>query len=152
MNGNPITAAMHEETLRRIADGQTMASICRQEGYPARQTMVTHFSETPEWQESYRQARRDGFDAIAEDLFELTSKPYDKVGGTGKIDPAVVQARKLEVDGKLKLLAKWDPVRYGELLKLSGDPNNPFPIGVANIPADIDPQLAAQLYSKALGG
>jgi hypothetical protein len=151
MNGNPITAEMRADTLVRIADGQTMASICRQPDYPARQTMVTHFSLKPEWQDAYRQARRDGFDAIAEDLFELMAKPYETVGETGKIDPAVVQARKLEVDGKLKLLAKWDPIRYGELLKLSGDPSNPFPIGVSSIPADIDPLTAAQLYKKAIG-
>jgi len=151
MNGNPITEEMRQDTLRRIADGETMASICRQDGYPARQTMVSHFAIKPEWQEAYRQARRDGFDTIAENAFALLAEAYARLAD-GKIDPSVVNARRLQFDGTMKLLAKWDPIRYGELLKLSGDPSNPFPIGVATIPADIDPQLAAQLYQKALGG
>jgi hypothetical protein len=41
-----------------------------------------------------------------------------------------VQRDKLIVDTDLKLLAKWDPRRYGERQLVGSDPDNPLPTGV----------------------
>ena len=36
--------------------------------------------------------------------------------------------RKLQIETRLKLLAKWDPKRYGERTTLAGDPDNPLTV------------------------
>lgn len=36
---------------------------------------------------------------------------------------------KLRIDTRLKLLAKWDPKRYGDKQLVGSDPDNPLPQG-----------------------
>jgi hypothetical protein len=53
--------------------------------------------------------------------------------------------RKLQVETRLKLLAKWDPRRYGDALKLSGDPEAPL-AGLTD--AQLDERLAVLLAKR----
>ena len=41
-------------------------------------------------------------------------------------DSEHVQRSKLRVETRLKLLAKWDPRRYGDRLQLANDPEHPI--------------------------
>ena len=58
-------------------------------------------------------AREDGFDAIALECLEI--------GDSVQPDAAEVSKAKLRVETRLKLLAKWDPKRYGDKVALTGD-------------------------------
>jgi hypothetical protein len=51
-------------------------------------------------------AREEGFDAIADDCLAIADDRTD--------EPA---SRRVRVETRLKLLAKWDPKRYGEMIK-----------------------------------
>lgn len=70
----------------------------------------------------FARARLDGFDAIAEETLEIaddgTNDYVEKTRPDGSkydaFDAEHVQRSKLRVDTRLKLLAKWDPKRYGE--------------------------------------
>jgi hypothetical protein len=57
-----------------------------------------------------------GFDAIAEETVAIADTPpaYAKTEGGMRIDTGDVAHRKLQIETRLKLLAKWDPKRYGE--------------------------------------
>jgi hypothetical protein len=59
-------------------------------------------------------ARAAGFDEIARRA-RLIARGDREAGSTGD-----TQRDRLIVDTDLKLLAKWDPKRYGDLLKLGG--------------------------------
>jgi hypothetical protein len=63
-------------------------------------------------------AREDGFDAIALDALKIADYGDDDFveDGEGNLRPnhELVQRSKLRVDTRLKLLAKWDPKRYGD--------------------------------------
>ena len=51
-------------------------------------------------------AREDGYDVIADECMRLSdTKPADQVE---------VGWRRLQVDTRLKLLAKWNPKKYGD--------------------------------------
>jgi hypothetical protein len=79
-----------------------------------------------DWQKSDEQfaasiacARDAGFDQIALDGLLI-------VDGVDE-DPA---SRRVRSDYRLKLLAKWDPKRYGDKTLHGSDPDNPLPPGV----------------------
>lgn len=58
-------------------------------------------------------ARDVGFDAIAESCMEIADSPMPSTD-TGATDGGAVQHAKLKIETRLKLLAKWDPKRYGD--------------------------------------
>jgi hypothetical protein len=79
-------------------------------------------------------ARAAGFDHIAQDALNISDTPIDGLiasiketkDGTFKEvrREDMIQHRKLQIDTRLKLLAKWDPKRYGERLRGEDDPED----------------------------
>lgn len=79
-------------------------------------------------------AREDGFDALAVRAMRISRRmkkttryKYErdnkgKLQLTERIVEDNTQRDRLEIDTIFKLLSKWDPKRYGELIKI-GDPN-----------------------------
>lgn len=121
---------LDEEILDRIASGETMASICREPGMPSRRGVRKWIDEDPVFAEKMKQARLDGFDAIAEDTREIAR------GGDGSSKDAYRD--KLIVDTDLKLLAKWDRARYGEHFEVT-------------VPTDPDVSKLTTRIENALG-
>lgn len=107
-----------EEIVRRIATGEPLAKICRDEGI-GRTTVYAWREAHPEFSERFARARLIGFDAIAEDALEIA----DAQRG----DP---QRDKLRVWTRFQLLAKWDPKRYGEKVatELTGPNGGPLQV------------------------
>jgi len=60
---------------------------------------------------AYAYAREVGGDAIAEQALALIDAEPARV--EGRIDPGHVQWRRAQVDTRLKLLACWNPKKYG---------------------------------------
>ncbi len=72
-------------------------------------------------------AREAGWDAIAMEAMAIIDTPPERVITTmgderseSRIDSASVQWAKNRAETRLKLLAKWDPKRYGDLVKVAG--------------------------------
>lgn len=106
-----FTDAIAREICERLSKGEPLAAICRDEHMPAVRTVSDWKVAHPEFSAAIARARDDGFDEIASGCLEIA----DEV----KADPAEVQKAKLRVETRLKLLAKWDPRRYGERLDLN---------------------------------
>ncbi|NBW20440.1 MAG: hypothetical protein EBR82_71975, partial [Caulobacteraceae bacterium] len=70
-------------------------------------------------------AREIGQDAIAEEIYrEMMLEPEREE--RGRIDPGYVQLIKARADIKLKLLAKWNPKKFGDRVTMTGDAENPM--------------------------
>ena len=98
------------EIVERLAKGEPLTQICLSENLPAWRTVYDWSEANPAFAAAIARARSHGFDVIASDCLTIA----DEKDG----DP---QRDRLRVDTRLKLLAKWDPKRYGDLLKLGGD-------------------------------
>jgi hypothetical protein len=72
-------------------------------------------------------AREVGQDAIAEDILDEMMQEPERIlsEGGGRIDAGYVQLIKARADIKLKLLAKWNPKRYGDKVTVGGAPGEP---------------------------
>lgn len=121
MTGRPTirTDAIVDDVIARVSKGEPLASVCRTEGYPSTVTWYDWMKGDADLSERFARAREAGFDAIARDVLEIAD---DDPGTTpqGTVDGAEVMNRKLRIETRLKLLAKWDPKRYGDKVQVDG--------------------------------
>jgi hypothetical protein len=129
---------MEQEVLRRLSEGEPLAVICRSdpERFPTPMSWGNWVSADEGLAIAYARAREVGFDAIAADCLNIADdKSNDtRMAGGDENEREVantewISRSKLRVETRLKLLAKWDPKRYGEKTLVGSDPENPLPAG-----------------------
>ncbi len=103
------TPELIEAICERLSNGEPLAAICRDDGMPSVMTVWN-------WQDSdeavslaIARAREIGGDAIAVQALAIADERDE--------DPA---SRRVMVETRLKLLAKWHPKRYGDKIEHSG--------------------------------
>lgn len=128
------TPEIAQEMCALLADGIPLREICRRDGFPAWQTVYDWMYRDDALGEegvglsgAIARAREVGQDAIAEQIWvDINAEPERILSeGGGRIDPGYVQWQKAKAEIGLKLLAKWNPKRYGDKIALGGDPGNP---------------------------
>lgn len=130
---NPETARIMCEML---AEGVPLREICRQEGFPAWRTVYDWMAKDPALATAIAYARDVGYDAIAEDCLRIADTPLmgeevtesEDEDGVKKVSVKKIDMlghRKLQVETRLKLLAKFNPKKYGDRLTHTGDDQNP---------------------------
>lgn len=94
---------------------------------PAWRTVYDWMDADANFAASIARARISGFDAIAAECLEIADTPLEGVETTTKPNGDIEEKRgdmlghrKLQIETRLKLLAKWDPKRYGEKLAVGG--------------------------------
>lgn len=140
------TPELADEVIERLSAGEPLAQICRSEHIPALRT-VNRWTETnPEFLARFARARADGFDQIALQTLNIADEtpPTTQNGGT---DSGWVQYAKVRIDTRLKLLAKWDPKRYGERLALAGDETAPVRVEQTIDVSRLSTQVLAELIA-----
>ena len=120
------------EICERLGKGEPLAQICRAEGMPAVRTVSLWREMHPEFSASFARAREDGWDALAAQCLEIANTPIEGLETVTKDDGRTEEKRgdmlghrKLQIETRLKLLAKWDPKRYGEKLAIGGAEDMP---------------------------
>lgn len=108
------------EICTRLAEGEPLRQICRDPHMPAWRTVYDWIEADNDFAARIARARQLGFDAIAEEALEIANTPV--VGEETEDDGEKVKIkrgdmlghRKLQVETRMKLLAKWCPQKYGE--------------------------------------
>ena len=136
------TPAIEQEIVERIAQGQTLRSICldNDKRFPEWRTVYDWMEADPDFSARIARARETGHDAIAEEALAIANQPLpgieteeDEHGNVTKIKRGdMLGHRKLQIETRLKLLAKWNPKKYGERASMEltgkdGAPLNPTP-------------------------
>lgn len=100
--------------IERLSSGEPMAQICRDDGMPSYSTVYSWMQTKPEVNEAIARAREEGEDVIASNLRLIArGKSLDSTND--------VQRDKLIIETDLKLLAKWNPKKYGDKQTLDVD-------------------------------
>jgi len=107
-----------DTVLARISTGEMLAPILSEPGMPHYTTWYEWCRVDAELGLAYARARATGWDRIA-----LMARETARGRGESTQD---VQRDKLIIETDLKLLAKWDPKRYGDKVLMSGDADNPI--------------------------
>lgn len=122
-----FTEAIAAEICERLGKGEPLAHICRDPHMPEVRTVSGWKDEHPTFSASFARAREEGFDAIAAECLEIANTQVK--GEIRKRTPKGIEVttedmlghRKLQIETRLKLLAKWDPKRYGEKIDVNAN-------------------------------
>lgn len=118
------TSKIDEAVLAWVADGQTLRSFCRLPGMPSRPTIDRWRAEDPVFASRFARAREAGADVIAEEALAIADTPQSgKIITTDKdgkktVTEDMLGHRRLQVETRIKLLAKWFPQRYGDRVEV----------------------------------
>ena len=130
------TPELAAEICERLSDGEPLRQICRDDHMPSWTSIYAWAAYDKELSERIAQARKQGYDAIAEDLLQIADTPLIGEEETSSNNGLTITRkdmlghRKLQIETRLKLLSKWDPEKYGDRQILAGDKNNPLEITV----------------------
>lgn len=133
-----FTEELFTEICRRVSEGETLASICRDAHMPHRSVVYDWLQADGKLAKRMDLARDLGADEIAEqclriadtpvagisEKLERVAKPKDGENAPDEFEEVVTERRredmlghrKLQIETRLKLLAKWHPKRYGDKL------------------------------------
>jgi hypothetical protein len=99
---------------------------------PAWQKIYEWMARDPDLSGAIARARDIGADAIAEEALEILDTPPERIlTKTGEvIDSGYVTWQRNRAELRLKLLAKWNPKKYGDRQIIAGDKENPLELKV----------------------
>ena len=108
-----------EAIVNRLKTGEPLAAICRDDGMPNDDTVRDWMERDdigPEVSRAIARAREQGEDAIALQALEIIDEPprMEETKFGEKVDSGDVALRRIRFEGRLKLLAKWNPKRWGD--------------------------------------
>ena len=117
------TPELVEEICERISKGEPLRQICRDEHMPGWRSVYDWQAKDPDFLARIAHARELGEEAIAQECVEIADdarndwmEKLDKDGvAVGwQLNGDHVQRSKLRIETRLKLLAKWNPRKWGE--------------------------------------
>jgi hypothetical protein len=112
----------------RIAEGESLASICRDEGMPSPSTVRRWIVEDVNgFAALSARAYALGYEALAEECLLIADTPLEGVettinekGETSEKRGDMLQHRRLQIETRMRLLGKWAPKRYGDKVAVGG--------------------------------
>ena len=130
------TPELVAEIVLRISKGEPLRQICRDEHMPNWSVVYDWQNARPELSQRIAHARELGEEAIAQECLEIADNATNdwmevngREGETAyKLNGEHVQRSKLRIETRLKLLAKWNPRKWGEKVDLNHgvQPENPL--------------------------
>lgn len=137
-----------DDLVQWISNGKTLREFCRQDGMPNFSVMYDWEAEDKDFAQRIAHARLKGHDVIAEECAALSdTEPlavFDEAGNK-RYDPGSIAWRKMQIETRLKLLAKWNPRKYGDKTILAGDDEAPV---VMEVSFDIFGEMLKNLALK----
>lgn len=115
-----FTQEVADEICERLGKGEPLAQICRDDNMPGLRTVSDWRIANEQFSAAIARAREDGYDMIAADCLRISddgqNDTYETDDGM-RTNTDVIARSKLRIETRLKLLAKWDPKRYGEKMQ-----------------------------------
>ena len=120
----------------RLSGGESLRSICRQEGMPCQQTVYSWMFGKPLFLEQYTRAREEQAETHADAIVAIadetpdTTPVFDKDGNQIdiKLDSAYIQWQKQRIEARKWTAMKLKPKKYGDRVTHAGDDVNPVVI------------------------
>jgi hypothetical protein len=128
-----------DEICKKLSVGQSLASICREEGMPAQSVVYEWLLRHASFLEKYTRAREEQAETHADEIVKIadetpdTEPVFDKHGNllAIKLDSAYVAWQKQRIEARKWTAAKLRPKKYGDRLNLAGDAESPIKVEAA---------------------
>ena len=105
------TQEIADEICERLAEGEPLARICRDERMPSYSCVRRWEAENEEFGALSARAKRDGTHYLADDCQGIADDPLPDDLDKAKVE---IAHRKLQIDTRLRLIGKWNRQDYGD--------------------------------------
>ena len=145
------TPEVIQRVIEGLSNGTPLTVICAPDDMPCDDTVRIWAESDEALFRDIARARDAGFDRIALDAMRIADTPIEGVetidapDGTRITRKDMLGHRRLQVDTRLKLLAKWDPKRYGDKITQELTGSNGGPIATTTL----DPETEARVKAWA---
>lgn len=102
----PINREIADQVVDWISQGKTLREFCRQPGNPSFVTVYEWLAKDEEFAVRFAHARETGHEVLAQECAAIADENC--------IDQVDVGRNRLRIETRLKLLAKWNPKKWGE--------------------------------------
>ncbi|CAN7612317.1 terminase small subunit protein [Neorhizobium sp. LjRoot104] len=124
-----FTEATGDRICERIAEGESLRTICRDEDMPAMSTVFKWLASNETFSEQYARARETQADALFDEILDIADTPMigqktkaDKEGNIVEVTTGdMIEHRRLQVDARKWMAGKLRPKKYGEKPDLNVD-------------------------------
>ena len=129
----PFDPVVAEEILFRIANGESLVRICKDEHMPSTPDVYRWISGSDDFRSKYARARDDQADTIFDEIQHIADTPIlgivrvTKSTGVEITEADAIAHRRLQIDVRKWRAGKLRPKKYGEIkedpdaVKESGD-------------------------------
>lgn len=119
-NGRPslFTQELADTICERIADGESLRKICREDSFPNKATVFKWLAADKSFSDQYARARECQADSMADDILDISddgsNDSYTDDEGRTRTDHDVIARSRLRVDARKWLASKMAPKKYGD--------------------------------------
>lgn len=127
----------------RLAEGESLRAICREDGMPALSTVFKWLVDHPPFSEQYRYAREAQAEWMGEDIIAIAddgaNDTYTDEDGNTRTNYDVVARSKLRVDARKWVASKLYPKKYGDRItnEHTGKDGGPVQVKIAGDDASL---------------
>jgi len=139
------------EICTRIAEGQSLTKICKDEHMPTVATVYRWLFKDKDFCDKYARAREDQADTYSDEIVDIGEEVpmmviTDEDGKvTKRVDPAGIQRNRLRVDARKWVASKLKPKKYGERTTIAGDKEAPIEVKHSGVLDDVITNLERKL-------
>lgn len=138
------TVATGDVICQRIAEGESLRSICKGEHMPAMSSVFRWLADdaNESFREQYAHAREVQAESMAEEILEIaddgSNDTYKDDNGNERTDQEVIGRSRLRVDARKWLLSKMMPKKYGEKIQqeIGGKDGGPLVVEITRFGTD----------------
>lgn len=142
-----FTQELADIICERLASGESLRAICRDDGFPDRVTVIRWKNTLPDFRNQYARARDDQADLYADDIVDISDDGsndwMERKLRNGDVETVLdhehVTRSRLRVDSRKWMLSKLKPGTYGDKVQhanAAGDGNTEVVYRWAEKPTD----------------
>lgn len=130
------------EICARLAEGQSLRAICRDEAMPDARTVFRWLEADETFRQRYARAREAQADALADEIIDIADTPVMGVktktteDGVETVEGDMIEHRRLQVDARKWTASKLRPKKYGERLSTELTGADGGPVIIKAMPLD----------------
>lgn len=131
-----FSQAVADTICERIAEGQSLRSICKDEDMPALSTVFKWLSQQKLFADQYARAREEQAETLADEIVEIADESETRVviGSDEEqivvFDSTAVARNRLRVDARKWVASKLKPKKYGDKVDLNHSGSATFSLRV----------------------
>jgi hypothetical protein len=121
-----------ETICEQLCEGIPLAQICQKQGMPGLRTVYDWEGSKPGVSARIARAREVGEEVIMAGVLDIIDAPPQRVKTRAGsfVDSGEVANRRMRAEYRLKLLAKWNPRKWGEKIDMTTNGNDLSPTRV----------------------